>query len=86
MGETLSRCANDLRLPQHRSSHSDLMPYADLMLWLKGANYESFLKLSKVSVHTYKTTNSHTYNYSLIITYWNRLLAHKVCKETFSKE
>ncbi|CAE1251875.1 EXOC1 [Acanthosepion pharaonis] len=48
MGETLSRCANDLRLPQHRSSHSDLMPYADLMLWLKGANYESFLKLSKV--------------------------------------
>ncbi|CAI9726036.1 exocyst complex component 1-like isoform X1 [Octopus vulgaris] len=48
MGETLSRFANELKLPQHHSSHRDLTPYADLMLWLKNANFNSFVKLSKV--------------------------------------
>lgn len=52
MGETLSRFANELKLPQHHSSHRDLTPYADLMLWLKNANFNSFVKLSKVKYNT----------------------------------
>ena len=50
LGETLSRYANDLKLPRHTSSHSDLLPYADLMFWLKQSDSESFNKLVKVNL------------------------------------
>ncbi|XP_064636465.1 exocyst complex component 1-like isoform X2 [Lineus longissimus] len=48
MGETLNRCASELRLPQHHTSHRDLTPYAEVMLWLKNADPSSFSKLAKV--------------------------------------
>ena len=49
MGETLSHHALDPTLPKHYSSHRDLMPYAELMLWLKGADITSFHQLAQVS-------------------------------------
>ncbi|XP_078603079.1 exocyst complex component 1-like [Branchiostoma floridae x Branchiostoma japonicum] len=48
MGETLSHHALDPTLPKHYSSHRDLMPYAELMLWLKGADITSFHQLAQV--------------------------------------
>ncbi|KAL4230853.1 Exocyst complex component 1 [Mactra antiquata] len=48
MGETLSRHSTDLKLPQHKSSHQDLMPYTDLMVWLKQADPHSFRELTMV--------------------------------------
>ncbi|KAK3099143.1 hypothetical protein FSP39_000104 [Pinctada imbricata] len=48
LGETLSRQQADFRLPQHHTSHRDLTPYADLMLWLKKSDNKSFVELSKV--------------------------------------
>ena len=48
MGETLSRHASELKLPQHHSSHRDLAPYTDLMFWLKDADLNSFKELAKV--------------------------------------
>ncbi len=50
LGETLNRHASELKLPQHQSSHTDLLPYAELMLWLKHVDRESFNKLSKVCI------------------------------------
>lgn len=47
-GETLSRYASELRLPQHHSNHRDLTPYTDLMMWLKNSDLSSFKQLSKV--------------------------------------
>ncbi|XP_062594692.1 exocyst complex component 1-like [Saccostrea cucullata] len=47
-GETLSRQAPDFKLPQHNSAHRDLTPYADLMMWLKNSDFDSFTQLSKV--------------------------------------
>lgn len=48
MGETLSRHAPELKLPQHHSSHRDLTPYTELMAWLKQADPKSFKELTKV--------------------------------------
>jgi hypothetical protein len=48
MGGTLTLYARELRLPQHMSSHRDLLPYADLMHWLKATDPENFDKLTKV--------------------------------------
>lgn len=48
MGETLSRHAPELRLPQHHSSHRDLTPYTELMAWLKQSDKKSFKDLTKV--------------------------------------
>lgn len=48
LGETLSRQAPEFKLPQHHSSHRDLTPYADLMLWLKNSDFDCFTELSKV--------------------------------------
>ncbi|KAL5012020.1 hypothetical protein ScPMuIL_010571 [Solemya velum] len=48
IGETLSRYAGDLKLPPHHSSHRDLTPYAELMLWLKTSDRRSFDELTKV--------------------------------------
>ena len=50
LGETLSRQTADFKLPQHHSSHRDLTPYAELMLWLKQADNKSFVELSKVHI------------------------------------
>ncbi|XP_035825446.1 exocyst complex component 1 isoform X2 [Aplysia californica] len=48
IGETLSRYAGDLKMPQHNSIHKELVIYADLMLWLKNTDETSFHKLSAV--------------------------------------
>ncbi|XP_053398468.1 exocyst complex component 1-like isoform X2 [Mercenaria mercenaria] len=48
LGETLSRHASELKLPQHHSSHRDLTPYTELMAWLKQADPRSFKELAKV--------------------------------------
>ncbi|XP_013397565.1 exocyst complex component 1 isoform X1 [Lingula anatina] len=48
MSETLSRHATDLKLPPHHSCHRDLTPYAELMMWLKEADPQSFQQLAKV--------------------------------------
>lgn len=48
-GETLSRHATELKLPQHHSSHRDLTPYTELMAWLKQTDKISFKELTKVS-------------------------------------
>lgn len=48
LGETLSRHASELKLPQHHSSHRDLTPYTELMAWLKQADPRSFKELTKV--------------------------------------
>ncbi|XP_019646836.1 PREDICTED: exocyst complex component 1-like [Branchiostoma belcheri] len=48
MGETLSHHTLEPTLPKHYSAHRDLMPYADLMLWLKGADITSFHQLAQV--------------------------------------
>ncbi|XP_070552598.1 exocyst complex component 1-like isoform X2 [Ptychodera flava] len=57
-GETLGRHSNELTLPKHYSSHRDLLPYTDLMLWLKRADQTSFTKLFKV----YATSLSKLYD------------------------
>ena len=49
LGETLSRHASDLKLPQHNSSHMDLLPYSDLIAWLKKVDKPSYSKLAKVN-------------------------------------
>ena len=51
MCETLSQYASELTLPRHTASQRDLMPYADLMAWLKTAEPESFEKLTKVCMY-----------------------------------
>ena len=48
IGETLSRFAGELRMPQHGSAHRKMVIYADLMLWLKSNNPIVFDKLSTV--------------------------------------
>ncbi|XP_076446278.1 exocyst complex component 1-like isoform X2 [Babylonia areolata] len=45
-GETLNRASGDLRMPQHGSSHRDLVVYAELMLWLKSTEPGAFEQLS----------------------------------------
>ncbi len=50
MGETLSRHASDLKLPQHNSSHMDLLPYSDLMAWMKRVDRSNYQKLAKVKM------------------------------------
>ena len=48
LGETLSRFHGDLQLPSHKTSHRDLLPYADMMTWLKQMDRASFDKLCDV--------------------------------------
>uniref|UniRef100_A0A0B6ZCF6 Exocyst complex component Sec3 PIP2-binding N-terminal domain-containing protein n=1 Tax=Arion vulgaris TaxID=1028688 RepID=A0A0B6ZCF6_9EUPU len=48
IGETLSRYAGEIRMPQHSSIHKELVIYADLMLWLKNTDEPVFHKLSAV--------------------------------------
>ena len=57
MGETLSRHASELKLPQHHSSHRDLTPYTELMAWLKQADHNSFKELAKVGFLTVNLMN-----------------------------
>ena len=54
----MTRYAPDVKLPQHHSSHRDLLPYANLMLWLKDSDDESFQKLVKVGVPNF-TQDTH---------------------------
>ncbi|CAH1777406.1 unnamed protein product, partial [Owenia fusiformis] len=56
--ETLSRHTQDLKLPQHHSSHRDLLPYAELMLWLKTVENQHYTSLAKV----YTTSLSKLYD------------------------
>ncbi|XP_006814211.1 exocyst complex component 1-like [Saccoglossus kowalevskii] len=49
LGETLGRHSSELTLPKHYSSHRDLLPYTDLMLWLKKAKNVSYTQLFKQS-------------------------------------
>ncbi|XP_077983719.1 exocyst complex component 1-like isoform X2 [Glandiceps talaboti] len=58
LGETLSRHSTELTLPKHYSSHRDLLPYTDLMLWLKRASHSSFTQLFKI----YSTSLSKLYD------------------------
>ncbi|XP_071786671.1 exocyst complex component 1-like isoform X1 [Asterias amurensis] len=46
-GDTLSVQSGRLSLPKHYSFHRDLIPYPELMQWLKKADYTSFKLLSK---------------------------------------
>ena len=49
LGETLSRVqGGDLKLPTHKTSQKDLLPYAEMMGWLKQVDRDSFDKLTKV--------------------------------------
>ena len=48
LGENLSRYGSDVKLPNHSSSHRDLLPYAGLMNWLKVVEPDSYMKLRKV--------------------------------------
>ncbi|ELT89930.1 hypothetical protein CAPTEDRAFT_229168 [Capitella teleta] len=59
MGGTLTLYARELRLPQHMSSHRDLLPYADLMHWLKVVDPESFEKLRKVYMSSLRKLYDH---------------------------
>ena len=52
MGETLSRYAGDIRMPQHNLIHRELVIYADLMLWLKKVDEPVFHELSSVCIKT----------------------------------
>ncbi|GFS06267.1 exocyst complex component 1 [Elysia marginata] len=54
MGETLSRYAGDIRMPQHSNIHKDLVIYADLMLWLKKVDESVFHELSSVYMGSIK--------------------------------
>lgn len=54
MGETLSRFAGDIRMPQHNVVHRDLVVYADLMLWLKKVDEPVFHELSAVYMGSIK--------------------------------
>lgn len=45
---TLTLYSQELKLPQHTRCHRELMPYADLMNWLKAVEHNSYLKLRKV--------------------------------------
>lgn len=47
-GGTLTLYSQELKLPQHTKCHRELMPYADLMNWLKAVEHDSYLKLRKV--------------------------------------
>ena len=49
MGETLSLHSGRIALPKHHSFHRDLIPYSELIQWLKKADKTSFTKLAKVS-------------------------------------
>jgi hypothetical protein len=49
MSSTLGRHGFEMRLPVHANMHRDLVPYAELMLWLKQVDLDSFSKLTKVS-------------------------------------
>ena len=48
LGGTLSRFHVDMRLPTHAQSHTDLLPYAQLMYWLRQVDSNSFDKLCSV--------------------------------------
>ncbi|KAK3751247.1 hypothetical protein RRG08_024002 [Elysia crispata] len=54
MGETLSRYAGDIRMPQHNLIHRELVIYADLMLWLKKVDEPVFHELSSVYMGSIK--------------------------------
>lgn len=47
-GGTLTLYSQELKLPQHTKCHRELLPYSDLMSWLKAVDNDSFLKLRKV--------------------------------------
>lgn len=53
LGETLSRHSTELKLPQHHSSHRDVIPYTELMIWLKQSDRASFKELTKVNNSTF---------------------------------
>ncbi|GAB6029107.1 GTP-Rho binding exocyst subunit [Chamberlinius hualienensis] len=61
MGETAVFHNAEPVLPHHRSCHKDLMPYADLMLWLKTTDNNVYMQLSKV----YTDSLSKQYNREL---------------------
>ncbi|PVD35270.1 hypothetical protein C0Q70_06552 [Pomacea canaliculata] len=48
IGGTLSRLAGELRMPQHESTHKELVIYAELMLWLKNMDQPVFQALATV--------------------------------------
>ncbi len=52
MGETLSLQSGRIALPKHHSFHRDLIPYSELIQWLKKADNTSFKKLSKVTSYS----------------------------------
>lgn len=52
-GGTLTLYSQELKLPQHTKCHRELMPYADLMNWLKAVEHDSYLKLRKVRMVSY---------------------------------
>ena len=56
----MTRYAPDVKLPQHHSSHRDLLPYANLMLWLKDSDDESFQKLVKVGTPNFTQGTHYT--------------------------
>ncbi|XP_076310554.1 exocyst complex component Sec3 isoform X2 [Tachypleus tridentatus] len=47
-GENLSFYASELTLPKHTACHGELMPYTDLMHWLKVSDPSSYNQLTKV--------------------------------------
>lgn len=47
-GGTLTIYSQEMKLPQHTSCHRELLPYSDLMNWLKIVDSDSFMKLRKV--------------------------------------
>jgi len=49
-GGSLTIYTQELKLPQHASCHRELLPYADLMNWLKIVDHDSFAKLRKVTM------------------------------------
>ena len=62
-GGTLTVYSQELKLPQHTSCHRELLPYADLMNWLKIADNDSFVKLRKVMIPRHRS-----YSLTLVLT------------------
>ena len=50
LGESASRYQGELKLASHKSSHKDLLPYADMMYWMKQCDASTFNKLAKVVI------------------------------------
>ncbi|XP_071489037.1 exocyst complex component 1-like [Diadema antillarum] len=48
MSEMMNTLSSRLTLPKHHTFHRDLIPYAELMQWLRKADRTSFLQLGKI--------------------------------------